>query len=72
MVVRNGWYVWRIKNPKPVLKDQLKWHSITILLTIIRFLNTITTRNRKEAFSEAIGRTIGWWSLFIKKPKILN
>jgi GT2 family glycosyltransferase len=72
MVVRNGWYVWRIKNPKPVIKDRIKWHSITILLTIIRFLNTITTKDRREAFSEAIGRTVGWWSLLIKKPKVLN
>lgn len=69
MVVRNGWYVWRIKNPKPVLKDQLKWHSITILLTLIRFSNTFTTAKRKQAFSEALGRTIGWWSLLFNKPK---
>ncbi|HJS01103.1 MAG TPA: glycosyltransferase, partial [Flavobacterium sp.] len=33
MVVRNGWYVWRVKNPTPSLKDKLKWHAITILLT---------------------------------------
>lgn len=70
MVVRNGWYVWRIKNPKPVFKDQLKWHSITILLTLIRFSNTFTTRNRKQAFTEAFGRTLGWWSLWVNKPKI--
>ena len=69
MVVRNGWYVWRIKNPKPLLKHQLKWHAITLLLTMIRFSNTFTTRNRQEAFTEALGRTIGWWSLLINKPK---
>ena len=69
MVVRNGWYVWRIKNPKPLLKNQLKWHAITLLLTMIRFSNTFTTRNRQEAFTEALGRTIGWWSLLIIKPK---
>lgn len=70
MVVRNGWYVWRVKNPKPSFNAKLKWHSITILLTIIRFSNTFTTVKRKEAFSEAWGRTIGWWSLMIDKPKI--
>lgn len=69
MVVRNGWYVWRTKNPKPIFKDKLKWHSITILLTIIRFSNTFTTNTRKEAFSEALGRTVGWWSLLLNKPK---
>jgi GT2 family glycosyltransferase len=72
MVVRNGWYVWRIKNPKPLYQDKLKWHSITILLTLIRFSNTFTTSKRKQAFTEAIGRTVGWWSLWVNKPKIKN
>jgi GT2 family glycosyltransferase len=72
MVVRNGWYVWRVKNPKPDLKTQFKWHSITILLTIIRFTNALTTANKKEAFTEALGRTVGWWSLLIHKPKLEN
>lgn len=69
MVVRNGWYVWRVKNPKPSLNAKLKWHIITILLTIIRFSNIFTTTKRKEAFTEALGRTIGWWSLLFNKPK---
>jgi GT2 family glycosyltransferase len=69
MVVRNGWYVWRTKNPKPLLEAKLKWHSITILLTIIRYSNTFTTTKRKEAFTEALGRTVGWWSLIFNKPK---
>ena len=70
MVVRNGWYVWRVKNPTPSLNAKLKWHSITILLTLIRFSNTFTTVKRKEAFTEAIGRTVGWWSLWMNKPKL--
>ncbi|MEN2415049.1 glycosyltransferase family 2 protein [Flavobacterium mesophilum] len=70
MVVRNGWYVWRVKNPNPNFNDRFKWNAITILLTIIRFTNTFTTNNKKEAFTEAIGRTIGWWSLLFVKPKI--
>jgi GT2 family glycosyltransferase len=69
MVVRNGWYVWRTKNPKPSLDAQLKWHSITILLTAIRFSNTFTTSKRSEAFTEAIGRTVGCWSLLFNKPR---
>jgi GT2 family glycosyltransferase len=70
MVVRNGWYIWRIKNPKPLVKDKLKWHCITILLTLIRFSNIFNTSKRAEAFTEAMGRTIGWWSLIWNKPKI--
>lgn len=33
MVVQNGWYVWRVKNPKPSFKTKIKWHAITLLLT---------------------------------------
>ena len=69
MVVRNGWYVWRVKNPKPLLKHQWKWHAITLLLTFIRFINTFTSNKRKAAFTEACGRTVGWWSLIFNKPK---
>ena len=70
MVVRNGWYVWRVKNPKPSWKAKIKWHSITILLTLIRFTNTFTTAKRAAAFTEALGRTVGWWSLLLNKPKL--
>lgn len=69
MVVRNGWYVWRVKNAKPSLNAKIKWHSITIVLTLIRFSNVLTTSNRKAAFTEALGRMIGWWSLIFNKPK---
>ncbi len=70
MVVRNGWYVWRIKNPKPDVKAQFKWHAITLLLTLIRFSNILTASEKKQAFTEAIGRTVGWWSLLFSRPKI--
>jgi GT2 family glycosyltransferase len=69
MVVRNGWYVWRTKNPKPKIVSQLKWHCITILLTLIRFSNTFTSAKKTEALTEALGRTVGWWSLLFDKPK---
>lgn len=72
MVVRNGWYVWRIKNPNPNFNDRFKWNAITILLTVIRFTNSLTSSKKKEAFTEALGRTVGWWSLLFDKPKIEN
>ena len=72
MVVRNGWYVWRVKNPKPLLDARLKWHAITILLTVIRFSNTFTARDRKQAFTEALGRLVGWWSLCFNRPRHVN
>jgi GT2 family glycosyltransferase len=70
MVVRNGWYVWRVKNPNPLINAKLKWHSITILLTLIRFINIFTTNKREEALTEFSGRMVGWLSLFINKPKM--
>ena len=69
MVVRNGWYVWRVKNPKPSFKAQLKWHAITLLLTGIRATNVITTSKGKEAFTESLGRVVGWFSLFWNRPR---
>lgn len=69
MVIRNGWYVWRVKNPKPNFRDSFKWHIITILLTLIRFSNSIKGNNKKTAFTEALGRTAGWLSLLFSKPK---
>lgn len=70
MVVRNGWYVWRVKNPNPVLKDRFKWNAIIIILTLIKFTNSVTSNNRKEAFTEAVGRSVAWWELIFNKPKV--
>jgi len=70
MVVRNGWCVWRTKFPNPSLKARFKWNLITFLLVSIRFLNIFTTKKRKEAFVESIGRVIGWVSLLFNKPEI--
>ena len=69
MVVRNGWYVWRTKNPNPTLNEKYKWHAITIVLILIRFTNSITNKQKVAALTEAIGRSSGWWSLFIKNPR---
>jgi glycosyltransferase involved in cell wall biosynthesis len=68
MVVRNGYYVWRVKHPKPSLKARFKWNATSFLLTAIRFSNALTSYDKKAAFSEALGRTVGWFSLLFKKP----
>lgn len=72
MVVRNGWYVWRTKNPNPKIIHKIKWHSITVLLTAIRMINILTTKKRKEAFTESVGRIVGWLSIKWDKPRIIN
>ena len=70
MVVRNGYYVWRVKYPKPAIRAKLKWHAITTLLTVVRFTNVFdkSSTKRKEALTEAVGRTIGWYSLLFNSP----
>lgn len=72
MVVRNGYYVWRIRNPNPKLIHVYKWNAITILLILIRFSNTFTAdvTKSKIALSESIGRLVGLFSLIFRKPKI--
>lgn len=69
MVVRNGWYVWRLKYPRPSLKAKFKWNAIVLLLAFIRFSNIFTTQKKKEAFTEFAGRMAGWLSLIINKPR---
>ncbi len=69
MVVRNGWYVWRVKHPEPSFKSKLKWYQITILLIAIRILNIFTTSEHKEAFTESLGRIAGCLSLIVSSPK---
>lgn len=72
MVVRNGWYVWRMKNPRPSVKAKFKWHATSFLLTLVRLSNTITTREKKGSFTEGVGRMAGWTSLLLNKPKLKN
>ena len=65
MVVRNGHYVWRIKNPRPNITDRFKWHAITLLLLLVRATNALTGPKRKQALMETIGRKIGYFELLI-------
>ena len=69
MVVRNGWYVWKVKFPNPQLSAVFRWHLISLVLIGIRFSNVFTSQEKKQAFSESIGRLYGWFSLFLKKTE---
>ena len=69
MVIRNGWYVWRTRYQNPTLKARFKWNAIAWLLMLIRFSNVFTAQRKKEAFTEFVGRKIGWISLLFNKPK---
>lgn len=69
MVVRNGWYVWRVKHSRPKFASIIKWHLVTGLLIFIRLSNIFNTANKKQAFTESMGRIFGWWSIIFNKPK---
>jgi GT2 family glycosyltransferase len=69
MVLRNGWYVWRVKYSNPSLKARFKWHATALLLTLIRATNILTSAQKKEALTETLGRISGWFSIFTNKPK---
>ncbi|MCF6294173.1 MAG: glycosyltransferase [Flavobacteriaceae bacterium] len=70
MVVRNGWYVWRVKYPNPSINERFKWNATSFLLTIIRFTNTFSSDKKMEAFTESLGRIVGWFTLIYNKPKV--
>lgn len=72
MVVRNGWYVWRLKHPHPEAINIVKWHVITLLLTVLRLSNTLTTNSlhRKQAWGDFRGRVSAWLQLVSSKPSL--
>ncbi len=70
MVVKNGWYVWRVKYPNPTLKARIKWNATSLFLAFLRFTNIFTHQNRMEAFTESAGRIAAWFTLWFQKPQI--
>lgn len=72
MVVRNGWYVWRVRFPNPTFASKIKWHSITIFLAHVRLLNSITGPDHRNAFMDYLGRVSAWGILFFNTPNQKN
>ena len=72
MVIKNGWYVWRTKYSNPSLKARLKWNMIVLLLLSLRIGNVFTTKKKREALTESLGRFVGWCTLVLVKPKLLK
>ena len=70
MVVRNGWYVWRLRFPDPPIKARFKWHATTLLLANIRLLNAITGPKRKDALMDFLGRILAWFEVLFNPPVI--
>ena len=70
MVSRNGWYVWRVGFPNPSIMAKVKWNAIALVLTLIKLSNVLTSKNKKAAFTESMGRFYGLLSLIFNKPKV--
>lgn len=66
MVIKNGWYVWLVKYPKPKFSSKFKWYITALLLTLVRLTNVINTNKKQEAVTESLGRFVGLLSLLIK------
>ena len=72
MMIRNGWYVWRLRWPHPGFKNVVTWYVINCLLAFIRLTNALNPKEFKKAGSEFIGRIVGMLSLAFNKPKIIR
>jgi GT2 family glycosyltransferase len=68
MVVRNGWYVWRVRYQSPSVKSRIKWHATTLLLAALRLMNVITGPNKKGVVMDFIGRTTAWFGVLVNPP----
>ena len=44
-----------------------KKENLNVVLNLFYLCNK--TINKKEAFTESLGRMVGWWSLIINKPQ---
>jgi GT2 family glycosyltransferase len=63
MVVWNGYYVWRLKHPKPGFVNIIKWYLITMLLIVLRMASL-----SKDGLKEGMGRISSLLKLQLKKP----
>jgi GT2 family glycosyltransferase len=63
MVVWNGYYVWRLKHPKPGYINIIKWYLITMLLILLRMSSL-----KRNGLSEGLGRINSLIKLQFKKP----
>ena len=69
MVIRNGWYIWRVKYDSPKLITKIKWHLTAFLLSFLTFFSGLKSKNKNFELQEFLGRIVGWWSLMFDKPK---
>ena len=70
MVVRNGWYIWRVKYNNPTFKSNLKWYATETVLMGLTYIGSIKGANKLQKLKEANGRFVGLIKLLVSKPKV--
>lgn len=68
MVVRNGWFVWRRRWPRPRPADRARWWWITLLLAFCRLLD-VRGPSKLDGFREALGRFYGAARVLVSNPR---
>ncbi len=64
MVVRNGWFVWRRRWPRPGLADRARWWATTLVLAGCRMAG-----GRPAAVLEALGRLWAMPGVLLRPPR---
>lgn len=67
MVVKNGWYIWRVKYPNPSFKNRVKWNIIVVLLSFLLLKNILNIKKSKSSINEFLGRITAWFLLIFSK-----
>jgi GT2 family glycosyltransferase len=70
MVVRNGWYIWRVKYNRPSIISVLKWYITEILLMFLIMISAMKGNFSKKGIKEGFGRFVGLIQLVVSKPNI--
>lgn len=66
MVVRNGWFVWRRRWPRPGLADRARWWATTLLLAGCRLGGG---GGQRAAILEALGRLAAMPGVLFRPPR---
>src|SRR5919202_6152713 len=69
MVVRNGWFVWRRRHPRPPLGARTRWWATTALLAACQLADAVRGPERRQELAELLGRACGMASLLWRTPK---
>ena len=69
MVVRNGWFVWRRRHPRPAPGARLRWWMTTALLAVCQLADAVRGPGRRHELAEVFGRIWGMLTVLLRPPK---